>query len=63
MGIPKENIKKFTDMTYKEFIKIIREAWRESASMHKDGKKQFLMVYVAGHGAMDTMQHFVLNDT
>ena len=21
------------------------------------------MVYVAGHGAMDTMQHFVLNDT
>ena len=30
--------------------------------MHKEGEKQFLMVYVAGHGAMDTMQHFVLND-
>ena len=42
---------------------MMREAWREYASMQKDGQKQFLMVYVAGHGAMDTMQHFVLNDT
>jgi len=41
----------------------MREAWREYAKMQKDGQKQFLMVYVAGHGAMDTMQHFVLNDT
>ena len=63
MGVPRENIKKFTNITHKEFVKIMREAWRTYAGMQKDGEKQFLMVYVAGHGAMDTMQHFVLNDT
>ena len=50
-------------MTYREFKKILREAWKEFVSMQNAGQKQFLMVYVAGHGAMDTMQHFVLNDT
>ena len=50
-------------MTYKDIKTMIREACRELTSMQKAGIKQYLMVYVAGHGAMDTMQHFVLNDT
>ena len=62
MGVPQENIKKMTNLTFKDFTKIVREAWRELANMQKAEQKQFLMVYVAGHGAMDTMQHFVLND-
>ena len=27
-----------------------------------DGKRSFLLVYCAGHGVCDQMQHFVLND-
>ena len=27
-----------------------------------DGKRSFLLVYCAGHGVSDQMQHFVLND-
>ena len=62
MGIPEENIKKLTNLTDKDFKKLMRETVKKLSGIQREEQKAFMMVYVAGHGAMDTMQHFVLND-
>ena len=44
------------------FKNIFREAQRVFSNNAVGGGRNFLLVYIAGHGVSDTMQQFVLND-
>ena len=62
MGVPEGNIKVFNNATLKSLTKVFRQTTLALASKNVDGKRSFLLVYCAGHGVSDQMQHFVLND-
>ena len=54
LGIPEENIKVFTNQTVKMINKIFREGQRVfSNNAHEKKGRNFLLVYVAGHGVSD----------
>ena len=62
MGIPEANIHQYTKMTTKAIQQVFRNGTRTFLNKSVDGKRTFLLVYVAGHGVCDQMQYFVLND-
>ena len=62
MGILEANIKDFTGMSINAIKNVFRDGLADFILKNKDGKRSFLLVYVAGHGVCDQMQNFVLND-
>ena len=62
MGIPEANIKTFNNATVQSLTKYFRQTGLALGSKNVDGKRSFMLVYCAGHGVCDQMQHFVLND-
>ena len=61
MGIPLENIKKLTNLTYEDFDEVYKGTYKTLKKNALKDKRSFLMVYCAGHGVGDMTQDFVLN--
>ena len=53
MGIPLENIKKLTNLTYEDFDEVYKGTYKTLKKNTLKDKRSFLMVYCAGHGVGD----------
>ena len=53
MGIPLENIKKLTNLTYEDFDEVYKGTYKTLKKNALKDKRSFLMVYCAGHGVGD----------
>ena len=53
MGVPFENIKKLTNMTYDDFNEVYKSSYKTLKKHALKDKRSFLMVYCAGHGVGD----------
>lgn len=62
-GIEDKDILFVEDKNFAEINLILNNIKREFKALAKQGKRTFLYVYAAGHGAADQMQSMILNKT